>query len=43
MHQKDDKGKKRVVFYHSRKFLKQELNYNVHDKELLAIISAFEA
>ena len=40
--QKCDDGKWRPVFYHSRKFSGAELNYDVHDKELLAIIDSFE-
>ncbi len=40
--QQCDDGKWRPVFYHSRKFSGAELNYDVHDKELLAVISAFE-
>ena len=28
--------------YRSRKFFSTELNYNVHNKELLAIVDAFE-
>ncbi|KAH7558668.1 reverse transcriptase [Bipolaris maydis] len=32
----------RPVFYHSRKFLGAELNYDVHDKELLGVVDAFE-
>ena len=34
--------KQRLVFYHSRKFLGAELNYDVHDKELLGVVDAFE-
>ena len=30
-----------VVFY-SQKFTKLELNYKIHDKELLAIVKAFK-
>jgi hypothetical protein len=39
--QADDKGKLRPVAYLSRKFTPAEHNYEVHDKELLAIIEAF--
>ena len=35
-------GKWRLVFYHSRKFLGAELNYDVHDKELLGVVDAFK-
>jgi RNase H-like domain found in reverse transcriptase len=28
--------------FHSRKFLPVEINYDVHDKELLAIVDTFE-
>jgi hypothetical protein len=35
-------GKWRPVFYHSRKFSGAELNYDVHDKELLGVVDAFE-
>ena len=34
-------GKIRLVAYYSRKITGPELNYNVHDKELLAIIESF--
>jgi hypothetical protein len=30
------------VFYHSKKFSGAELNYDVHDKELLGVVDAFE-
>ena len=30
------------MFYHSRKFSGAELNYDVHDKELLRVVDAFE-
>ena len=39
--QADDKGKLRPVAYLSRKFTPPESNYEVYDKELLAIIEAF--
>ncbi|KAG9192563.1 hypothetical protein G6011_11297 [Alternaria panax] len=32
----------RPVFYHSRKFSGAELNYDVHDKELLGVVDSFE-
>jgi hypothetical protein len=30
------------VFYHSRKFSRAELNYDVHDKELLGVVDSLE-
>jgi hypothetical protein len=39
--QADEKGKLRPVAYLSRKFTPAEGNYEVHDKELLAIIESF--
>jgi hypothetical protein len=36
--QPDDQGKQRPVAYHSRKFNSAELNYDIHDKELLAVV-----
>jgi len=32
----------RLVFYYSRKFSGAERNYDVHDKELIGIVDAFE-
>jgi hypothetical protein len=40
--QKGDDGKKRPVAYYSRKMTQPELNYDVHDKELLAVVEAFK-
>ena len=35
-------GRLHPVAYHSRKMNKHEINYEIHDKELLAITSAFK-
>jgi hypothetical protein len=35
-------GKWHLIAYHLRKFLSAEENYDVHDKELLAIVVALE-
>ena len=35
-------GKQRLVFYHLQKFLGAELNYNIHNKELLRVVNAFK-
>ena len=40
--QSDAERQLHPVAYRSRKFSGQELNYDVHDKELLAIVDAFE-
>ncbi|KAK3204109.1 hypothetical protein GRF29_106g1840700 [Pseudopithomyces chartarum] len=40
--QQCDDEKWRPVFFHSRKFSGAELNYDVHDKELLGVVDAFE-
>ena len=40
--QPDAKGQLHPVAYRSRTFSGPELNYDVHDKELLAIVDAFE-
>ena len=31
-----------IIIYYSRKMSPVELNYDIHDKELLAIVSAFD-
>jgi RNase H-like domain found in reverse transcriptase len=38
----DDEGVLHAVAFHSWTFTGAELNYNVHDKELLAIFEAFQ-
>jgi hypothetical protein len=40
--QYDKDGRLHHIAYHSRKFSTVEINYEIHDKELLAIIDAFE-
>jgi hypothetical protein len=35
-------GQLHPIAYRSRKFFTAEINYEIHDKELLAIIDAFE-
>jgi len=40
--QKDDEGKLHPVAFHSRKLMPAEINYEIHDKELLAIVDCFE-
>ena len=38
----DDEGRLHPVAFHSRKFQPVEINYKIHDKELLAIVDAFK-
>jgi len=40
--QRDDDNRLHPVAFHSRKFQPAEINYDVHDKELLAIVDAFK-
>ena len=40
--QPDDKGCLQPVAFYSRKFLSAEMSYEIHDKELLAIVDAFK-
>ena len=42
LNQPDDQGKLHPVAFHSRKFSGPELNYEIHDKELLAIVETFK-
>ena len=36
------KKKKRNIPFHSQKFQPAEVNYDVHDKEMTAIVAAFK-
>jgi hypothetical protein len=40
--QKGDDGRLYLVVFHSRKFTLAEINYEIHDKELLAIVDCFK-
>jgi len=40
--QRDSKGRLHPVAFHSRKFQPAEINYEIHDKELLAIVDTFK-
>ena len=40
--QPDEQGKLHPIAYYSRKMTPPELNYDVHNKELLAIVTAFK-
>jgi len=40
--QRDDENHLHPVAFHSRKFQPAEINYEIHDKELLAILDAFK-
>jgi hypothetical protein len=40
--QPGDDGKPRLIVFYSRKLIQAELNYDIHDKELLAIVVAFK-
>jgi hypothetical protein len=40
--QAQDSGRLHPVAYHSRKFKPAEINYDIHDKEMLAIVAAFK-
>ena len=42
LNQKNEQGKLQPVAYYSRKMSPAELNYDIHDKELLAIVEAFK-
>jgi len=40
--QRDDENRLHLVAFHSRKFQPAEMNYKIHDKELLAVVDAFK-
>jgi len=40
--QRDEEGRLHPVAFHSRKFTPAEINYEIHDKELLAVVDAFK-
>ena len=40
--QQGEDKKWRLVFYYSRKFSRAELNYDVHNKELLGVVDSLE-
>ena len=40
--QRGDEGRLHPVAFHSRKFQPVEINYEIHDQELLAIVNAFK-
>jgi hypothetical protein len=42
LNQLDENSKFKLIAYYSRKLSPIELNYNIHNKELLAIIVAFK-
>jgi len=40
--QRDDENQLHPVAFHLRKFQPTEINYEIHDKELLAVVDAFK-
>ncbi len=40
--QSDNKRHLHLIAFHSRKLTDAELNYEIHDKELLAIVDSFK-
>jgi len=40
--QRDDENRLHQLAFHSRKFQPAEINYEIHDKELLAVVDAFK-
>jgi hypothetical protein len=42
LYQENENGEWRPIYYWSRKMIPAELNYDIYDKELLAIVEAFK-
>ncbi|KAI9034793.1 retropepsin-like aspartic protease/reverse transcriptase [Aspergillus affinis] len=42
MTQPDENGRAKPIAFHLRKLIQAEMNYDIHDKELLAIVTAFK-
>ena len=40
--QSDDKKRLHLIAFHNKKFTDVELNYEIHDKKLLAIVDSFK-
>ena len=40
--QPDEKKRLYPIIFYSRKFIAPELNYDIHDKELLVIVDSFK-
>ena len=40
--QRDDENRLHPIAFHSRKFSSAEINYEIHDKELLAVVDSFK-
>ncbi len=40
--QSNNKERLRSIIFYSRKMISAELNYEIHDKELLIIVTAFD-
>ena len=40
--QRDDENRLHPIAFHSRKFTSAEINYEIHDKELLAVVDSFK-
>jgi hypothetical protein len=40
--QRDSQGKLHLIAFHSQKFTPAEINFEIHDKELVAIVASFK-